>query len=273
MRAVAERAGVELSAGVEIHNAKLSDRNNVYAQFLFERLQRKDFLLRDCQRLINHDRNHFAAAMVVRGDADAMVTGVTRNFSNALEEIRRVIDQKPGHRVIGVSLILAKGRVVVVADTAITELPDAEELAEIAIEAAGVARRLGLTPRVAMLAFSTFGYPPGERTARVHEAVRVLDQRRVDFAYEGEMGADIALNRELMSAYPFSRLKDTANVLIMPAFHSAAIATKMLQELGDATVIGPLIVGLDKPVQIVQLGATDTEIVNMAAVAAYGVGA
>ncbi|NBS35209.1 MAG: NADP-dependent malic enzyme [Methylocystaceae bacterium] len=273
VRAVAERAGVELSAGVEIHNAKLSDRNNVYAQFLFERLQRKGFLLRDCQRLINHDRNHFAAAMVVRGDADAMVTGVTRNFSNALEEIRRVIDQKPGHRIIGVSLILAKGRVVVVADTAITELPDAEELAEIAIEAAGVARRLGLTPRVAMLAFSTFGYPPGERTARVHEAVRVLDQRRVDFAYEGEMGADIALNRELMSAYPFSRLKDTANVLIMPAFHSAAIATKMLQELGDATVIGPLIVGLDKPVQIVQLGATDTEIVNMAAVAAYGVGA
>lgn len=273
VRTVAERAGVELSAGVEIHNAKLSDRNNVYAQFLFERLQRKGFLLRDCQRLINHDRNHFAAAMVVRGDADAMVTGVTRNFSNALEEIRRVIDQKPGHRVIGVSLILAKGRVVVVADTAITELPDAEELAEIAIEAAGVARRLGLTPRVAMLAFSTFGYPPGERTARVHEAVRVLDQRRVDFAYEGEMGADIALNRELMSAYPFSRLKDTANVLIMPAFHSAAIATKMLQELGDATVIGPLIVGLDKPVQIVQLGATDTEIVNMAAVAAYGVGA
>ena len=273
VRAVAERAGVELSSGVEIHNAKLSDRNNVYAQFLFERLQRKGFLLRDCQRLINHDRNHFAAAMVVRGDADAMVTGVTRNFSNALEEIRRVIDEKPGHRVIGVSLILAKGRVVVVADTAITELPDAEELAEIAIEAAGVARRLGLTPRVAMLAFSTFGYPPGERTARVHEAVRVLDQRRVDFAYEGEMGADIALNRELMSAYPFSRLKDTANVLIMPAFHSAAIATKMLQELGDATVIGPLIVGLDKPVQIVQLGATDTEIVNMAAVAAYGVGA
>lgn len=273
VRAVAERAGVELSTGVEIHNAKLSDRNNVYAQFLFERLQRKGFLFRDCQRLINHDRNHFAAAMVVRGDADAMVTGVTRNFSNALEEIRRVIDQKPGHRVIGVSLILAKGRVVVVADTAITELPDAEELAEIAIEAAGVARRLGLSPRVAMLAFSTFGYPPGERTARVHEAVRVLDQRRVDFAYEGEMGADIALNRELMGAYPFSRLKDTANVLIMPAFHSAAIATNMLQELGDATVIGPLIVGLDKPVQIVQLGATDTEIVNMAAVAAYGVGA
>ncbi len=272
VKEAAENAGLELPAEIEIHNAKLSNRNAVYAQFLFERLQRKGFLMRDCQRLINQDRNHFAAAMVAQGDADAMVTGVTRNFSHALEDVRRVIDHKPGHRVIGASIILANGRVVVVADTAITEMPDAHELAEIAIEAAGVARRIGLEPRVAMLAFSTFGYPPGERTARVHQAVNVLDQRRVDFEYEGEMGADIALNKDLMSAYPFSRLTDTANVLVMPAFHSAAISTKMLQELGGATVMGPLIVGLDKPVQIVQLGATDTEIVNMAALAAFGVG-
>ncbi len=268
----ARNAGLELNPDIEIHNAKLSSRNAVYAQFLFERLQRKGFLFRDCQRLINTDRNHFGAAMVAQGDADAMVTGVTRNFSTALEDVRRVVDQKPGHRLIGASLVLAKDRVVVVADTAITEMPEANELADIAVEAAGVARRIGLDPRVAMLAFSTFGYPPGERTARVHEAVRVLDQRRVDFAYEGEMGADIALNRQLMAAYPFSRLKDTANVLVMPAFHSAAISTKMLQEMGGATVLGPLIVGLDKPIQIVQLGATDAELVNMAALAAFGVG-
>ncbi len=268
----AANAGLELNPDIEIHNAKLSSRNAVYAQFLFERLQRKGFLFRDCQRLINTDRNHFGAAMVAQGDADAMVTGVTRNFSTALEDIRRVVDQKPGHRLIGASLVLANGRVVVVADTAITEMPEANELADIAVEAAGVARRIGLEPRVAMLAFSTFGYPPGERTARVHEAVRKLDQRRVDFAYEGEMGADIALNKQLMAAYPFSRLKDTANVLVMPAFHSAAISTKMLQELGGATVLGPLIVGLDKPIQIMQLGATDAEIVNMAALAAFGVG-
>jgi len=183
-----------------------------------------------------------------------------------------VLDHKPGRRLIGASLVLAAGRVVVVADTAITEMPEAEDLAEIAIEAAGVAKRIGLEPRVAMLAFSTFGYPPGERTARVHEAVKILDKRKVDFAYEGEMGADIALNRQLMSAYPFCRLQDTANVLVMPAFHSAAISTKMVQELGGATVLGPLLVGLDKPVQIVQLGATDTAIVNMAALAAFGVG-
>ena len=236
------------------------------------RLQRKGYLFRDCQRLVNNDRNHFAAAMVAKGDADAMVAGVTRNFSSALEEVRRVVDPKPGRRLIGASLVLANGRVVVVADTAITEMPEAADLAEIAIEAARFAKRIGLEPRVAMLAFSTFGYPPGERTARVNEAVRILDQRKVDFAYDGEMGADIALNRQLMSAYPFCRLKDTANVLVMPAFHSAAISTKMLQELGGATVLGPLVVGLDKPIQIVQLGATASEIVNMAALAAFGVG-
>ena len=222
--------------------------------------------------MINQDRNYFAAAMVARGDADAIVTGVTRNFSIAFEEVRRVIDDKPGHRVVGVSIILSRGRPILVADTAIAEMPTAADLAEIAIEAAGVARRLGYEPRVAMLAFSNFGHPPGERAQRVQEAVRILDAKRVDFEYDGEMGADVALNRELMAAYPFCRLKDTANVLIMPAFHSAAISTRMLQELGGATVIGPLIVGLEKPVQIVSLGAKDSDIVNMAALASFNIG-
>ena len=149
----------------------------------------------------------------------------------ALEDVRRVIDPKPGHRVIGLSLVLSRGRTVLVADTAITEMPTAEELAEIAVEAAGVARRMGYEPRVAMLAFSTFGHPQGERSARVIEAVKILDQRRVDFEYEGEMAADVALNPEAAAAYPFSRLTGPANVLIMPAFHSASISTKMLQEL------------------------------------------
>jgi len=273
IKQTAARVGLELDdKNLEIHNARLSHRNAIYAQFLYERLQRQGFLFRDCQRLINQDRNTFAAAMVAQGDADALVTGVTRNFSIALDEVRRVIDPKPGHRVIGVSLVLSRGKPVVVADTAITEMPEAQDIADIAIEAAGVARRLGYEPRVAMLAFSTFGHPPGERTARVHDAVRILHSRRVDFEYDGEMGADIALNKDLMAVYPFCRLSDTANVLIMPAFHSASISTKMLQELGGATVLGPLIVGLDKPVQIVQLGAKDSEIVNMAALAAFNVG-
>ncbi len=176
MRAAAQASGLDLGdKGIEIHNARLSQRNALYAQFLYEKLQRKGYLLRDCQRMINQDRNYFGAAMVAQGDADAMVTGVTRNFSIALEEVRRVVDDKPGHRVVGVSIIISRGRPVLVADTAITEMPTAEDLAEIAIEAAGVARRLGYEPRVAMLAFSNFGHPLGERTQRVQEAVRILE--------------------------------------------------------------------------------------------------
>jgi malate dehydrogenase (oxaloacetate-decarboxylating)(NADP+) len=271
VQAAALEAGIELNGNIEIVNARLSTRNTVYLNYLYERLQRRGYLLRDCQRLVNTDRNHFAACMVALGDADAMVTGVTRNFSVALEDVRHVIDPKPGHRVIGVSLVVTRGRTVVVADTAVTEMPTAEELAEIAVEAAGVARRLGYEPRVAMLAFSTFGHPQGERSSRVIEAVKILDHRRVDFEYDGEMAADVALNPELAAPYPFSRLTGPANVLVMPAFHSASISTKMLQELGGATVIGPLLVGLDRPVQIVQLGAKDNQIVNMAALAAFNV--
>jgi malate dehydrogenase (oxaloacetate-decarboxylating)(NADP+) len=271
VRDTASALGVELGSGIEIINAALSHRNTAYANYLYERLQRKGFLQRDCHRLINQDRNHFASCMVALGDADAMVTGVTRNFSVALEDVRRCIDPKPGHRVIGVSLVLARGRTVLVADTAVTEMPDAEILADIAVEAAGVARRLGYEPRLALLAFSTFGHPAGERAAHVQGAVRLLDQRRVDFEYDGDMAADVALNMDLRQAYPFCRLSGPANVLIMPAFHSASISTKLLQELGGATVIGPILVGLDRPVQIVPLSANDTQLVNMAALAAFNV--
>src|SRR5262249_48945563 len=182
-----------------------------------------------------------------------------------LDDVRRVIDPKPGHRVMGISLVLARGQPVMIADTAISEMPKASELADITIEAASVARRFGYEPRVALLAFSTFGHPPGERWAHVIEAVKILDQRRVDFQYEGEMAADVALNPEAAAAYPFSRLTGPANVLIMPAFHSASISTKLLQELGGATVIGPILVGLDRPVQIVPLTAKASQLANMAA--------
>ncbi|MBZ9854922.1 NADP-dependent malic enzyme [Mesorhizobium sp. CA13] len=269
----ARHAGIDLDKqGLEIINARLSRRNSVYTDYLYERMQRKGFLFRDCQRLINNDRNHFAACMVALGDADGIVTGVTRNYSTALDDVRRVIDAKPGHRVIGVSIVLARGRTVIVADTAVHDMPNAEQIADIAEEAAGFARRMGYEPRLAMLAYSTFGHPHGERSERIQEAVRILDKRRVDFEYDGEMAADVALNARAMAQYPFMRLTGPANVLIMPAFHSASISTKMLQELGGSTVIGPLLVGLNKPVQIVSLNAKDSDIVNMAAIAAYTAG-
>jgi malate dehydrogenase (oxaloacetate-decarboxylating)(NADP+) len=271
VRESARGLGVELGGGIQIINAALSQRNAAYAAYLYERLQRKGFLLRDVHRLVNQDRNHFAACMVALGDADAMVTGVTRNFSVALEDVCRCIDPKPGHRVIGISLVLARGRTVLVADTAVNEMPNAEILADIAVEAAGVARRLGYEPRLALLAFSTFGHPESERSAHVQGAVRILDQRHVDFEYDGDMAPDVALNMDARDAYPFCRLSGPANVLIMPAFHSASIATKMLTELGGATVIGPILVGLDRPVQIVSLSANDAQLVNMAALAAFNV--
>ncbi len=269
----ARQAGVAINRpGIEIINARLSRRNAFYADYLYERMQRKGYLQRDCQRLINNDRNHFAACMLALGDADAVVTGVTRNYSTALADMRRVIDDRPGHCVIGVSIALCRGRTVLVADTAVHEMPDAEQLADIAEEVAGFARRMGYSPRLAMLAYSTFGHPPGERSERIQEAVKILEKRRVDFEYDGEMAADVALNPALMKQYPFCRLSGPANVLVMPAFHSASISTKMLQELGGSTVIGPLLVGLNKPVQIVPLNAKDSDIVNMAAIAAYNAG-
>ncbi len=266
----AATAGLDLPEGVEIVNVSTSPRIKAYTDHLYERQQRSGFLQRDCARVIL-DRNYFASSMVALGDADAMVSGTTRHFTTVLNDVRRVIDARPNHRVIGLSLVLARGRTVMIADTSITELPTGEELADIAEEAAGAARRLGYEPRVAFLAFSNFGQPPGVRTASVKEAVEILDRRRVDFEYEGEMSADVALDPAKMAAYPFCRLKGPANVLIMPAIHAATIVTGMLQILGGATVIGPLLVGLDKSVQIVPLGARDSDLVNMAALAAYDI--
>jgi malate dehydrogenase (oxaloacetate-decarboxylating)(NADP+) len=262
--------GLEDEAGIEIINQRTSDAAPDYADALYDKLQRRGYLARDCTRMVFNDRNIFAASMVSAGDADALITGVTRSYSVALGDVRRVIDDAPGKRAMGMSMVVARGRTVLVADTNVHDMPTAQELADIAIESADVARRLGYEPRVALLAYSTFGHPMGERSERVREAVAILDQKQRDFEYDGEMSADVALNRDAMSMYPFCRLTEPANVLVMPAIHSASISTKMLSELGGASIIGPLLVGLEKSVQIAPMGAAVSDLVNLAAIAAYG---
>ena len=207
--------------------------------------------------------------MVGMGHADAMVTGLTLNWYISYKNVQYALDAKPGRTVIGITLALNKGRTILIADTAIHEAPSSEQLADIAVEAARAARRFGREPRVALLAYSTFGYPKGKRSDRMRKAIKILDQRGVDFEYDGEMSADVALSKEAMALYPHCRLSKPANVLIMPGWNTASVSMKMLETLGGSTVIGPLLVGLEKPVQIAKFGATDSDLVNLAAIAAY----
>jgi malate dehydrogenase (oxaloacetate-decarboxylating)(NADP+) len=254
---------------LEVINARLSDRNPEFVDFLYARLARQGYLKRDVQRLINQDRNSFAASMVALGHADGMVTGVTRSYDQVLEEVLRVIDPAPDGRIMGMSILLAKAHTLFIADTNITEMPEAEELVEIACEAARAVKILGYTPRVAFMSYSTFGNPMGLRSEKVREAVAMLDEMEVDFEYEGEMPPEVALDPEKRANYPFMRLTGPANVLIMPAIHSAAISTQLVQALDAATVIGPILLGLQKAVQIAPLSASVSKILQMATLAAY----
>jgi len=254
----------------KIHNARLSENNQRYMDYLYARLQRRGKTQRDCQRMVNQNRNVFAACMVACGHADAMVTGLTRSFGVAFEDIRRVIDPKPGHRLFGMSIMVLEARSLFVADTSVHELPSPEQLADIAIQSAARARAMGHEPRVALLSFSNFGNPMREKAARIRDAVKVLDSLDVDFEYDGEMQANVALDYELMRRlYPFARLSGPANVLVMPALHSANISAKLVQSAGIGRVIGPILIGLSKPAQIVQTAATVNDLVIAAAIAAH----
>ncbi|HEV7454332.1 MAG TPA: phosphate acyltransferase, partial [Candidatus Saccharimonadales bacterium] len=253
----------------EIHNARLSQHNERYTDHLYKRLHRKGYILRDCQRLVNQNRNVFASAMIQAGDADAMITGLTRSFSINFDDIRLVIDPLPSG-VVGLSIAIAPDRTVLIADTTAHVDPSAHELADIAIQAAGWAQRMGHEPRVAMLSFTSFGQPAVNSVKHVYEAVRILDEREVKFEYDGEMAADIALDYELMKRhYPFCRLTGPANVLIMPNLPAANIAAKLLQNIGGVTLLGPILIGLEKPAQIVRMGATVSDLVTTAVLAAY----
>ncbi len=252
---------------IEVVNAAVSEHLETYKEFLYDRLQRKGYDMVDVHKLASRDRHVFAALMVQHGHVDAMVTGATRKSAHVMRLLNHVYDVAPGDGVVGVNALITKGRVVLVADTLVNEWPDENDLADIAEHAAKVARNMGIEPRVAFVSFSNFGYPPSERAEKMIFASKVLDQRGVDFEYEGEMTVDVALNTKIQENYPFNRLTGPANILVMPARHSSSISVKMMQELGGATVIGPIMSGIEKPIQLCSMTSSSNDVLNMAVMA------
>ena len=263
--------GVDDPESFEIHNSRHSPLVPAMVEILYGRLQRRGYLHRECERLVNTDRNIFGALLLKMGEADAMITGVTRTYGQSLREIRRVLDQAEGRTPFGIHVLVGQSHTVFMADTTVNERPSAAELADIAEQTAAVARRMGHEPRVAFLSYSTFGNPSGNWLGPIRDAVEILDSRGVSFEYEGEMAPDVALNPRLMANYPFSRLSGPANVLVMPGLQSANLSAKLLRELGGDSVIGPMLVGMEKPVQIATMASNASELVTLAVLAASGI--
>ena len=257
---------------LDVVNAANTRHLETYKDFLYKRLQRSGHDGEDIHRLAARDRHVFSALMLQHGHGDGLVTGVTRKSAHILSLINHVFDATAADGAVGVTALLHKGRIVLIADTLVQEWPEPEDLATIAIRSAGVARSLGLDPRVAFVSFSTFGYPVSERATKMHQAPRVLDRMGVDFEYEGEMTVDVALNADQMKNYPFCRLTGPANILVVPARHSASISVKLMQEMAGATVIGPILTGVKKPIQICSTNSTVNDILNMAVMAACKIG-
>ena len=255
----------------EIHNSAVSPLVPEMVKYLYERLQRRGFLERDVRRMVNQDRNVFASLLVALGHGDAMISGMTRTFAQTIKEVRQVLDPKPGHLPFGIHMMVAKNYTVFLADTTVNERPNAAELAHIATETAAVARRMGHEPRVAFLSYSTFGNPSGRWLDEIRSAVAILDEQKPNFEYEGEMAPDAALNPKVMANYPFSRLSAPANVLIMPGLQSANISAKLLRELAGNAVIGPMMIGMEKPVQIAAMTSIAPDILTLAVLAAAGI--
>lgn len=257
---------------LEVHNARLSRHNQKYADFIYSRLCRRGYMRRDCQRMINQNRNVFAATMVAMGDADAVVTGLTRNFIVCFDDVRKVFDADPVSGAFGLTMAITPERTVFLTDTAVNIDPTPQRLAEIAVHAAAWAERMGHQPRVAFLSYANFGQPQRGKAQIIREAISLLDDRKVDFEYDGEMSADVALDGVLMKQlYPFCRLSDAANILVMPNLQSAHISAKILHRLGRGTMIGPILHGLSHSAQMVQMGATASDLVTTAVLAAYKV--
>ncbi|SEH15901.1 allosteric NADP-dependent malic enzyme [Sphingopyxis sp. YR583] len=263
--------GVADAESFEVHNSVNSPHVPQMVEMLYERLQRRGYLRRDVERMVNRDRNIFGSLLLKMGLGDAMITGTTRTYSQSMREVRRVIDHAEGKTPFGIHILVDQHHTIFMADTTVNERPTAEMLADIAERTAQVARRMGHEPRVAFLSYSTFGNPEGSWLESIREAVSILDQRSPGFEYEGEMAPDVALNEKVMKNYPFCRLSGPANVLIMPGLQSANLSAKLLRELGGGAVIGPMLVGMEKPVQVATMASTASDLVTLAVLAAGGI--
>ena len=262
--------GLDENYNIEIINSTDNEKREKYAKFLYGKIQRKEGLLeRDCDRLVRNDRVVWGACMVSCGDVDAMVTGNTRRYTSTLDKVKRVVDPRSGEVIFGLIIMVNRGRTVFIADITVHEIPTAEQLSQIAISCARVARLFGFNPKVAFLSHSTFGTPKTSSTKNLRDAVEILKEKKVDFKFDGEMQPDVALNEEYKELYPFSEIVGNANILIMPGRHSAAISYKLMKSLSAAKVVGPLLVGLGEPIEIAPLRSSTSDIINLASVAAY----
>ena len=268
-----KKIGLSENFDIEITNSTDSKKRKRYTNFLFKKLQREQGLLeRDCDRMVRNDRVIWGSCMVSCGDADAMVTGNTRRYSSSLDKVKKVIEPRPGEIMFGLNMMVNKEKTVFIADTTVNEYPSSEQLSKIAISSARVVRLFGFNPKVAFLSHSTFGQPVTNRTKHIRDAVEILQDKKVDFLFDGDMQPDVALNEEYKDLYPFSKIVGNANILIMPGQHSAVISFKMMKTLGGAKVIGPLLIGLGQAVEIAPLRSSTSDILNLASVAAYSAG-
>jgi len=263
----ANAAGISLDE-LEIEDPATSPNRERYAEFLWERRQRKGMSFGEAHRRL-YNGNYFGSVMVACGDADALLSGMTMQYPETIRPALEVVGAHPRAGLVsGMYMLVFEKKVVFCADTTVNIDPSAEQLAQIAYSAARIVRTFGIEPRVAMLSFSNFGSVRHQDADKVSRAVQLVRQRDPNLVVDGEMQADSALNERILAdSYPFSALKEPANVLIFPNLSAGNIAYKLLNQLGGATAIGPILIGMRHPVHVLEHGADVQEIVNMAAVA------
>ena len=264
-----KKIGLDENHKIEIVNSTNKEMRDKYVKHLYKKLQREGLLERDVDRLVRNDRIAWGSSMIACKDADAMVTGNIRHYAASIEKLKKVVDSRPGEEIFGMTMINSKGKTILVADTNVQDFPSAQRLVNVSKSCVRVARLFGFDPKVAFLSHSTFGKPVSKNTKHVRDAINLLKKEKVDFDFDGEMQPDVALNPVYQEIYPFSKIVGKANILIMPALHSAAISTKLMKVYGGAKLIGPLLIGLGLPIEVAPLRSSTSDILNLASVAAF----